>query len=990
MTHSVLHRGFLSAILLIAGIGSFHPLSVLALDAAKPISEFIHETWSVDDGLPQSTVRAIVQTRDGYLWLATHEGVARFDGRRFTVFNEANTPVMRGSGVAAMREMSDGSLWLGLRDGGVIRAQHDRFVAVAPVGGIPRSSVSAILGDPSGAVWIGTSGGGLARISGGKSRVFTTADGLPSNTVTALALLQTGELMVGTFAGVVSLRDDTVTRNPTGHRPDRAAIEFMVEDRQKRLWIATNGDGLFFRDGNKWNQLDRKNGLLSDTLTHVYQDRAGSVWIGSIEGLHRWQDGRLERFAAAEGLSNNYVRIILEDAEGGMWVGTNGGLDRIRDGFITTWGARRGITEEFVRAAIEDRKGNIWVGTADGLFRVSSSGVRRFGKEEGLLNSSVLSLTEGRDGTIWIGTPGGGLHRTSGERIENVSARYGLSSASVRAIVDARDGNLWVGTNAGLFRIRANGEVRKISTTDGLPSDQVLSLHEDKTGQLWVGTREGAARIDGRNVTSLGTENGLGGFVLAIAEDSEGHLMFTTGGGLVIMNQGKPRRFSVEEGLPARAYFNAVDDKRGFIWLCSNQGIVRIYKKEVNDVLVGAAKQVQPRLLGRADGMTTAQCNGGSQPAGWLLRDGRLLFATAKGLALVDPGRQVLRNTLPPPVHIIDVSIDAEAVPVTDHLEVPAGRHRLEITYVGLSLVDPDRMRFRYRLEGFDRDWVDAGNERKAVYTNVTPGSYRFRVIAANNDGVWNESGATLTIEQNTPFFQTSWFRMLFGLGVIVMIIVAYRARVAQLNAQAQTLKKLIDERTHDLAREKEKLELANEEKAQLLTQVKVQSEAFEKMSKEDALTGLWNRRELDRFLSLEFERARRSQRPLAVVMADIDHFKQVNDRFSHAVGDEVLRTIAEILQAECRSIDMIARYGGEEFALVLPETSIEEGVQLCDRLRVIIETRDWTSIKPGLHITMSFGVAEAAGQANHEKCLNMADAKLYEAKAAGRNRVCS
>ncbi len=1011
-----------------------------ALDSAKPISDFIHETWSVDDGLPQSTVRSIAQTRDGYIWFATHEGAARFDGRKFTVFNEANTKALRGSGIAALRAARDGSLYLGLRDGGLVRLQGEKFDVVSPTGGLPKGSVSVLEEDASGAMWIGTSGGGVAKLSvaDNKTQIFTTAQGLPHDIVTSIRPLASGDVWIGTFAGLSAIRAgaSTLVPRPTGESLDSTYISSILHDRRGGLWIATYGSGLYYQAPaqnklkmvaqiatkssadvatSRFRLYMRRDGLVSDTLTRLFEDRTGNIWVGSLEGVQRLRMAddsngvaAFETYNAQGGAANNFIRDITEDSEGSLWLGTDRGIERFRDGRFTTWGSQRGLTEQFARTVLEDKSGAIWVGTSDGLFRFADQKVRRFGREDGLLNSAILSLTESRDGSIWVGTNAGGLHRLRGDQFENWNEKLGLGAASVRAILDTRDGALWIGTNTGLYRAMPNNAndlaIRHFHAAEGLPGEQVISLLEDRNGLVWVGTREGLATISNSVITKHAAL-AASGPILSINADAVGDLVVTTANGIAKIIGGKAHLFHAAQGLPARAFLSAVDDRKGSLWLCSNQGIVRIANQELQEIVAAKRERARPEYFGRSDGMATVQCNGGSGPAAWRTRDGRLMFATARGLAVVDAGKEVKPNTLAPPVHITGVMIDSEAVALVQtisadaaspapNLILPPGKHRIDISYVGLSLQDPEKVSYRYRLAGFDQDWVNVGGERRAVYTNLGPGQYQFQVIASNNDGVWNERGATLDIEYRPQFFERTLFRWLGALLVVALGVAVYFVRVRLLRRQANSLQQLVDERTKDLAREKEKLELTNQEKALLLVQVKEQSEAYEKLSKEDALTGLANRRELTRFLSLELERARRSQRSLCVVLADLDQFKAVNDEFSHAAGDEVLRAVGQILQNGCRTIDMVSRYGGEEFAIVLPDTDITEARLLCERLRSQVEKHSWGEIRTSLSVTMSFGIAVAVFAApttsasSHDKLLDAADAELYNAKRAGRNRV--
>ena len=973
-----------------------------ALDTSRPLSDLTHQTWSADEGLPHSTVRSIAQTSDGYLWFATHEGAARFDGLAFTVFNQVNAPALRGSGVATLLTTKDGSLVLGLRDGGLARYAHGKFEAMSPKGDMPAGSVDFLAEDAAGSLWAAVGAVGLVQIANNVARVFTVADGLPANSITSARVMSDGSLWVGTNSGIAVFQNGKFVMNATGTWLDTASIAAISEDREKRIWFATNGQGIAVRDGTTGTTIrrfGRQQGLASEALTRLLVDRNDGVWVGSLEGVHRLVGNVFERFATPDGFTNNNVRDIFEDGDGSIWIGTDSGVNRFRDARITTWGVRKGLTEEFSRAVLEDRKGRIWVATSDGLFAMTSTGVRRYGRAQGLINGAVLSLAEDPNGTLWIGTNGGGIHRLAGEKIEAVSAKFGISVVPVRAILAARDGTLWVGTSTGLLKAswKADIPVAHLRMDASLPTEQMSALLEDKNGRIWVGTRGGLGVFENGEV-AVTRVPGIDSTVLAINSDMEGRIWVSTGSGLAFVQPGSSmsghvvRRLLPSEGVPAQTYFSALDDQAGHIWTCGNRGIIKISKSQLAELVAGKRQKLEPAFYGRSEGMATAQCNGASQPAGWRARDGRLMFPTARGIAIADPGREAKTDLRAPPVHIKEVLVDAEPANrgAAGNVEVPPGKHRVEISYVGLSLADPEKVRYRYQLAGFDPDWVDAGREAKAVYTNISPGKYEFRVLAAREGGAWSKTGATLTLEQQPRFHETTWFRIFFAVAFIMMVFAIYRGRVAQLKAQRKRLQQMVDERTRDLEQEKQKLESTNNDKAQLLLQVADAAKAYERLSKEDSLTGLSNRRELDRILAHEFERAVRNGRPLSVALADLDFFKKINDFYSHAVGDEVLRFVANILKEGCRTIDMVGRYGGEEFVLVLPEADGEVARQICERLRVAIESFDWASKNAGPKVTMSFGLATLSSETSHERLLALADERLYEAKEGGRNRVCA
>ena len=979
---------------------------VAALNTAKPLSDLTHQSWSVDEGLPHSTIRSVAQTPDGYMWFGTHEGAARFDGLNFSVFDQNNATALRGSGVASMLVQKNGNLLLGLRDGGLARYAREKFEAASPTGGMPAGTVTLLAEDAEGGVWANVGATGLVRIANNDVRVFTLSDGLPSGIVTSVATQADGTIWIGTASGLTVFKAGKFTRNPTGTGLDGANIVAIAQDREKRLWIATSGQGIAMFDVAvagatastvNLRRYGRDQGLTSDTLTQLLIDRDGGVWVGSLEGVFRLTGNAFERFATPDGFTNNNVREIFEDSEGSIWIGTDAGISRFRDARITTWGVRKGLSEEFARAVLEDRKQRIWVATSDGLFVVTTQGVRRYGRKEGLISGAVLSLAEDPDGALWIGTYGGGVHRLAGEKIEVMSGKFGIGIVPVRAILAARDGTLWLGTSAGILKASwlRDPHAAPVRVIAGLPSEQINSLLEDKNGRIWAGTRGGLAVIE--SGSTLATKvAGIDATVLGVNLDKDGRIWVSTGNGIAFVTPGASitqhtvRRLLPAEGAPAQAYFSAVDDQAGYLWTCGNRGIIRFSTAQLAELVAGVRAKLDTTQYGRAEGMATVQCNGASQPAGWRARDGRLLFPTARGVAVVDPAGEEKADWRAPPVRIKELFIDGERAKPAESggYEVPPGKHRVEISYIGLSLSDPKKIRYRYRLEGFDPDWVEAGRETKAVYTNIHPGKYQFRALAAREGGVWSEPGASLMIEQQPRFHETAVFRVIALAATLMLMFIAYRVRVAQLRVRQQTLQRMVDERTADLEREKRKLESTNNEKAQLLVQVADAAKAYERLSNEDSLTGLANRRELDRVLAREFDRAVRTGRQLSVALADLDYFKNINDRYSHAVGDQVLRKVARILQAGCRSIDIVGRYGGEEFVLVFPEAGLDTARQICERLRLAIEGHDWQGIKSGISLTMSFGLVEFSGETNAEELLARADKRLYEAKEGGRNRI--
>jgi diguanylate cyclase (GGDEF)-like protein len=971
------------------------PAAAFALPADRSIDQFIHRSWTVDEGLPHSTVRAIAQTPDGYLWFGTPDGLARFDGQSFDVHESPLFAPLRGVGIYALKVAGSGALYIAARGKGLWRYQGGTLARVAERH--IESAGGAMAEDAQGRLWVSLDGDGVARLEGEAVRKFTAADGLPSGTVRALLARPDGEVLVGTNRGIAAIRGENVVANPAGRALDGVPVTALLAGKQGRVWIATASNGVFWWDGEVVSvpPVNAAARLRETAISQIIEDRDGTVWIGTTDGIVRWRSGQAERFTTREGLSSNTLRSFFEDSEGGIWAGTDAGVNRFRNGVVRVIGQHQGITEEFVRAVLEDRQGRIWVGTSDGLFQLGKSGAKRFGRGEGLIDNSVLSLAEDAAGTLWAGTYAGGLHRFSGRRFEALAGELRKTGERVRAIVSDGAGSLWVGTTAGLYRVdAASGHVReRTDPARGLASELVNALHMDEKGRLWVGTRDGlyVRQAGGAFRLVAAAEN-----VLALSRGDEGRLWVGTERGIGVVDLAQePPAFSppaARSALPARSYFGVIEDGRGTAWTCGNRGLLRMPVAALVSPPPQKSGLELGELFGRNDGMPTAQCNGATQPSAWKTRDGRLLFATARGLAEIDPATRTATASAPPEVLIKALTLDGAPLPLNPLREIvlPPGSHRLQIEFIGISLSAPERVRYEFRLVGHEDNWIDAKADTKAVFANLPSGRYRFEVRARFSGGLPGERMTALELVQSPRLIETWWFRVLLAAGLIGAILAVISLRVRNLERQRLLLRETVEARTAELEGEKRKLETLNDERTRLLMQVADSARAFERLAKEDSLTGLANRRELDRLLAAEFARAARGGRPLSVALGDIDHFKRINDEFSHAVGDEVLKRVAELLKAGVRKIDYAGRYGGEEFLLVLPEAPLDVALQICERLRESVASAPDFAAEGGHRpaVTMSFGVASLGSDATHERLIARADAKLYEAKHGGRNRV--
>lgn len=976
---------------------AFASFPAAALDPTRPIAEFVHDSWGVDSGLPQSTISGdIAQTPDGYLWFGTHEGLARFNGHQFRVFDSDTAPGMPSNGIMELYVRRNGELLVGLRDGGLLRVHGERVESL-PLPAID-AGILALAEEADGSLWAGTRGAGLVQLPAqGEPRVLTHVDGLADDVVAAVLRAPDGELWIGTRRGLQRLQ-----RGSAGPRVVAAdglppvSVSDLLVDRAGRLWLGSLDAGLWVREASGWRQYGPSDGLASLTAGRIREDPDGALWIGTVAGLQRFAQGRFDPpLGADQGLSSDVVRALQVDVEGSVWVGTDGGIDRFRDGIIHALRPGRGPGEGAVRSVATDRAGRLWVGTTNGLFVLQDGHERRYDGDDGLSSESVLAILENADGRLWVSTQDGGVHTLEGERFVDHSAELQSAAGMPRGIhrvLMRAQGALLLGSQFGVLRIPDEGPAEFYGEAQGLLREQVLALFEDSQRRVWVGSRFGLMRLRPAapgaarhyEAETLAPAFAFAAPVLGMAQYAPDSLLLATGRGLALATGDEVRMLRG----PTRTLFNLLDDGLGHWWACSNEGLHRFDAEVLATALRQPEMTLSGSLLERGDGMPSRQCNGGSEPSALRLADGRLAFATTGGVAMVDPRRTLAANPRPPPVHIESIALDFQPQPLPDSgvvLQVAPGRKRIDIDYVGLSLLDPGAARYRYRLEGYDEDWIDAGHQRHAVLANLAPGDYLFRVLASNNSGVWNSEGATLALHVQAHWSQTAWFRVGLLLAALLLIALGMRLRLAALARHARELSAQVRARTADLATERDRLAQADRDKDELLSRLAEQAAKFESLSRLDGLTGLSNRREFDHALAA----ACASGAPVCLALGDVDHFKQINDRHSHLVGDDVLRNLATILARHCAPGESVARFGGEELALVLPGADLATARARAEAIRLAIARHPWSALHPRLKVSMSFGIARAAPGGDAAQLIADADRQLYKAKASGRNRVC-
>ena len=753
-----------------------------ALDPSRELSQFGHEVWLTENGLPQNTVHAIAQTADGYIWIGTEEGLARFDGVKFTVFDKQNTPAIESNYIRSLLADRQGGLWIGTAQG-LVRMANGKFTLFTRDDGLPSETIQAVYEDRESNIWVATANG-LGLLKTGGLTTFTAKERLISGSIQALLEDSSGALWIATPYGVGRLKDGKFTNYTVRDGLGSTSVRAIQEDKNGRIWFGSLG-GLTSFDGNRFTTYTTRDGLPNDRVISLQAERDGDLLIGTARGLCRFSNGRFSVFNAGEALATNTILSLLEDLEGNVWIGTeSGGINLLKDTKFTTYTLRNGLSNDLVKSIYEDHEANIWIGTDGGGLNVLRNGkLLAYTTRDGVSSNVVLSLAGDNAGNLWVGTPEG-LNRFNGGKFTKYTSADGLASNDVRSLRLDRHGNLWIGTRGGLTRMK-NGVFKTFTEVDGLPNDLITTLHEDSKGNLWIGTFGGLGRLTNDEFTTFTTSDGLSSdAVISLHEDSDGTLWIgTNGGGLNRLKDGKFATYTTRNGLLDDVVYRILEDGQNNLWLSCRKGIFHVSKKELDDFASGASASIAPVAYGTADGMVTRECSGGGDPAGWRGSDGKLWFPTIKGVAMIDPER-LKTNSHAPPVVIEQIRIGDQSFAPSDRLELPAGTTRFDLDYTAPSFVAPEKVRFRYKLEGFDKDWIDSGTRRIAYYTNLRPGTYTFRVIASNNDGVWNETGATMSLYLKPYFYQTYWFYALCLLALIILAWLLFRLRLRGVQAK--------------------------------------------------------------------------------------------------------------------------------------------------------------------------------------------------------------
>ncbi|HET7649629.1 MAG TPA: diguanylate cyclase [Gammaproteobacteria bacterium] len=965
--------------------GSLLPHAASALAPDERFHDYAKTTWSLEQGLPQITVSAIAQDSDGYIWLGTQAGLARFDGIEFRSYSPANTPEIPGEQIQTLLLAKDGTLWIGTYKG-LARYTGHRFFRVRPTSqsrNVGDLNIQGLLDMRDGRMLVATTTG-----------VFVaTPQGIvgynPLHNTPAFALLRWNHsIWIGSVGRLYNMDGTRLSVIPAPENRTPTVIKELCVD-QGVLWVGTN-HGLYRYVAGKWLRARNDPPALHAFINSLYADSNHNVWVGTTDGLARLRGTTMTEFVPnSDPAAFQGVESIFEDREYNLWLGSHSqGLARLWNGYVRYLSTWDGLPNGIIWSVTPAHTGGLWVGSNDGMYRFRDGRFTLAVTGSSLPQPNAYTLLDD-SGRIWIGTRAGLAIYAHGKLV-TPPVFHALTGTQVNGVVKSRDGSYWIATLDGLFRYTAKGGLRRYGPADGLANTYCRILYQTRDGQLLVGTESGLYRLNGNRLELLahGKDTPDHADITAITELKDGELVV---GGLredrLYWYDGtRWRMLTTKDGLLANSPFFITADARNWLWIAGIRGVYRLRLNELRAWASGSVRRLNPEALvserGDWPGSQKAYCCDGAGNAKGFLQNNNLVLPTRGGVAIINT-QNIQRETLPPSVDIQSIHYSGtwHAVDAIDRFTLEPGNRDLQFKFAALSYRDPQGVTIQYRLTGYDTGWItlEDNQHRVATYTNLPPGHYHFMVRAANSAGIWSLHPALIQISLQPYFYQTLWFMVLIGILTALLIYAGYRFQISKLHRQRERLESMV----HDRTRELEQLTVRLRE-----------------MSQSDPLTGLQNRRYLAQQLPADLAFFRReiqnpdyANRVMVFAIADIDHFKRVNDTLGHNTGDQLLQEFATRLKRLVRTGDYVVRWGGEEFLIVFRPMPRDQVAHVVSRVQRLMTNDPFVgSSGEPLQVTCSVGYVEhpfcqsRPEWSDWETLVSLADYALYFVKQHGRN----
>jgi ligand-binding sensor domain-containing protein/signal transduction histidine kinase len=805
------------------------------LDPQKNLSQYNFNHWTTENGLPSNSLLHIFQTSDGYLWISGYSGLIRFDGDKFTIYNTTNTDVFESNVIRNLAEDSKGNLWMTTQGSGLVSFKKGKFTAFGKEKNMMHL-YRALLVDNKDRVWSAAPGHGWFYLENGIFHFLDYPKSLSNVEVRSIAQSPNGAIWFATLGeGLFKYENGILRSVKLPEELNKEWIYSLLAENDSKIWIGTSS-GLYYYDGKNTQHVLPE---IKCTVNDILKDHFGNLWIATINGLYRKNitSDKLECLTTENGLTNNFIIDFLFDFEGNFWMTQyKGGLTRIRDGKFTNYTYSGGLPEKVVNTICEIDSSSYLVGFDNGsLIKIKNGNILPFTVKNDLSGDRIRHIMIDSEKNTWISTYSGLLKIQPDGKEILYSEEKGFLSSKIRLTYEDSRGNIWIGTrNNGVIRIEPNKKIKVFDVACGLNSNLIMTIKEDRKGNIWIGTSEG---VGGLNMITPADEiqkfTSVDGFksdiVFNIYIDKEGLIWIATNNGLWLSRQNQYFCFTSKNGLMDNSPYDVVEDDYGFLWLPYSEGIMKVSKKEMIEYSENKIAKINCTLFNKYDGMKQSECN----PTAQVLKckNGKLFFPTLDGIALIDP-LNVMYNNYIPPVVIEKLKIDNRFADLSTETTFKPGIKRYTFYYTALCLYEAEKVKFRYRLEGFESEWNETDNIRSVSYTNLPHGKYKFQVTACNNDQIWNEKGTEYPFTIKPSFTETFWFYLIFAIIFITITYIFYRFRISQLETQKKDLEEIIQNRTREILEKNEKLEFQKNEIEQKSNFLLIQKNEIEEQAR--------------------------------------------------------------------------------------------------------------------------------------------------------------